>query len=134
MRIDRSLVAAFTLLLAACATEYTYEPPTTSEGKFCVAKCQGRQGNCHESEQVRARDEQQRCQREGERKQAQCDHDSQIEYDACLKYSKTDADRNKCKKNSCDAPGCYSSANYGQCDSDYRACFQSCGGKVGILK
>ena len=134
MRINAGLVATLSLLLGACATEYTYEPPASAEGKACVARCQSRQNACRADEQDRAAEQQHRCKVESARRQEQCEHDAQIDYDACLKYSKTDADRNACKKNACGQDACYSSANYGQCDGDYRVCFQSCGGKIGILK
>ena len=130
----RSMIVAMTLALCGCVTEYTYSPPTTAEGRACVAHCQDNQMGCRIS-QDRQRDAAfEQCKTESAQKQSQCEHDSQIEYDACLRYAKTDTDRKACRRQSCDQPGCYSGSNYDLCDSDYRACYQNCGGTVGVLK
>lgn len=106
------------LLLAGCETQYTYTPPTTPHGQQCVAKCANQQRVCKSREDERVAYE-----------KPQCEHDADVEYTACLKYAKTDKDRNACSRNSC-----YISPNYYTCDADFRQCFQICGGTVGILK
>ncbi len=130
----RSMIFAAALALCGCATEYTYTPPPTAEGRACVAQCQDNQISCRGVQDRRQSDEMQQCKDESAHKQSQCEHDSQIEYDACLRYAKTDADRKACHRASCDQPGCFTSSNYGLCDGDYRACYQNCGGTVGVLK
>jgi len=130
----RSMIVATVLALCGCATEYTYSPPTTAEGRACVARCQDTQMRCRVTQDRRRDSAFEQCKVDSAQKQSQCEHDSQIEYDACLRYAKTDADRNACHRQSCDQPGCYASTNYDLCDTDYRACYQNCGGTVGVLK
>ena len=102
-------------LVAACTTtEYRYTPPTSRKGEACVERCQARQQSCRDDETSRA-----------ESSKAQCERDSQTEYDACLKYS---SDRKKCYQK-----GCYDFASTAQCDSDFRACYQNCGGRIDIM-
>jgi hypothetical protein len=130
----RSTIAGLALALCGCATEYTYTPPTTAEGRACAGHCQDTQMSCRVAQDRRRDGEMEQCKSESAQKQSQCEHDSQIEYDACLRYAKTDADRKGCHKQSCDQPGCFASSSYDLCDSDYRACYQNCGGTVGVLK
>lgn len=104
--------------VAGCETQYTYTPPSSPQGQQCVVKCSGQQNACkaHEDERVAY-------------EKPQCEHDADIEYTACLKYAKTDKDREGCYRQSC-----YISPNYYVCESDFRQCFQVCGGSVGVLK
>jgi hypothetical protein len=130
----RLAAAGALLLLAACAPEYTYTPPATEQGRACVSGCQARQADCRALQDRQSAQAQAQCAADRDQRQGQCEHDSQIEYDACLQYAKTDADRKGCKRKSCDQPACWNGSNYGQCDTDYRACYQNCGGVIGILK
>ena len=59
---------------------------------------------------------------------------SNIEYLACLKFAKTDEDRKACARTDCSQPSCQQSGDYGLCSSDYRVCFQSCGGTIGVIE
>lgn len=111
-------VSLCALLAFGCAKEYVYSPPTTAEEKACVASCQNNQQSCRSNEQQRYTNA-----------KTQCEREADIEYTSCLKYAKTDVDRA-----GCDKKGCYNSANYAFCDSEFRDCYQNCGGTVGVMK
>lgn len=51
-----AVVTAFAILFGSCAKEYTYSPPTTAEGRACVAECQGTQSACRNNEAQNASD------------------------------------------------------------------------------
>lgn len=118
----RKIMMLFTFItllgLAGCGPEYTYTPPLSPIGQACVMRCQDTQGECTHKAQKRA-----------DRKQAKCEKQAAHEHYACLLYAKTDADRAKCQKS-----GCYEYADTERCDNDFRACFQQCGGIVGVVK
>lgn len=105
-------------LLAGCVTQYTYTPPATPQGQQCVSRCSHLQQDCKAQEDERVSVE-----------KPQCEHDADVEYMACLKYAKTEKDKESCYRSSC-----YISPNYYACESDFRQCFQVCGGTVGIMK
>lgn len=104
--------------LAGCGTEYTYTPPASATGQACIMRCQGVQNTCVDTEKQRA-----------EKEEAECETNAEHAHYMCLLYAKTDADRAKCQKD-----GCYEYADTGSCDSAFRACFQQCGGVVGVMK
>ncbi len=131
MRIQAIVAAA--LLLAGCAKEYAYIPPTDAEGRACVARCQTAQTDCRRAQDRRAADAQDLCEAEAARREDKCEIEATVEYAACLKFAKTDADRAACDKKDCTPPSCQKSGDYGFCASDYRTCFQSCGGTIDIL-
>jgi hypothetical protein len=109
------LIAAL-LALAGCATEHwVYEPPQSSKGMACVEKCGTRQETCR----TKAADA-------AASKQSECERAAAADYNSCLKYSK---DRDKCYES-----GCYETADISLCETDYRACYQTCGGKVTLIK
>mgnify|MGYP000884198225 CR=1 FL=1 len=110
--------AAALLVLSGCMTQYTYTPPTSPQGQRCVAQCSQQQQECKARENDRVAYEQPRC-----------EHDADIEYTACLVYSKGDKDKNACTRKSC-----YMSPSYYGCEEDFRQCFQVCGGTVGVMK
>lgn len=120
--LPKTFMLLFTVMvlmgLAGCGPEYTYTPPASATGQACVMRCQGTQTACTQTAQERADD-----------KQATCEEKAEHEHYLCLLYAKTDADRAKCQKS-----GCYEYADTERCDTDFRACFQQCGGTVGILK
>ena len=139
------LVAAF--IVTACATEYQYTPPASEDGKRCVQQCQLTQGSCRNSQFQNASVAQQQCESAAVEKVAhcrtiadieydRCQQESQIEYQACLKYSNNRSAclRKSCQKKHCSKPSCYLSANYEFCDSEFRVCYQNCGGKVRIME
>jgi hypothetical protein len=123
---------AAALLLAACAREYTFTPPATAEGRACVERCQGTQQACRRDQDRRAERLRQQCQDDAERREQRCKLEAPIEYASCLKYGKTEEDRASCRMRECNEAVCEPSANYGLCDGDYRACYENCGGKIGI--
>lgn len=112
------LAACLLMVLAGCGPEYTYTPPTSAMGQSCVMQCQRTQTDCSNTERAKA-----------DIKQSRCEEDAEHEHYFCLLYAKTDADRAKCEK-----PGCYEYADTAHCNTDFRACFQLCGGIIGILK
>lgn len=140
------ILTAAASLLWGCTTEYRYTPPTTAAGRACVLHCQAVQAGCRNSRDQRATAaynqcrqdaavNQDQCQRQALFDQQQCQHDSDVDYTACLKYARTDADRAGCRQKSCplrscNASSCYNSADYDICDSDFRLCYQTCGGQV----
>ncbi|HRJ94748.1 hypothetical protein [uncultured Thiothrix sp.] len=113
------VIFTFVLLFAAgCGPEYTYTPPVSAVGQTCVMRCQDTQRECTDEANYRA-----------DRKQEKCERDAEHEHYLCLLYAKTDADRAKCQKD-----GCYEYADTARCDATFRACFQQCGGVIGIVK
>jgi len=143
----RFALAFITVMLAACAKEYTYTPPSTDEGRRCVAQCQTTQASCRSNQfqgassaqqqcESNAAQVQSQCERTAEEKYSQCQSASQADYNSCLKYSSNRAScyQQVCLKESCFKQGCYQSADYGFCDSEFRGCYQNCGGTVGIMK
>ena len=118
MSYTKRATLLFCIVLSGCVTQYTYTPPTSPQGQACVAKCSSTQQVCKAREDDRVAYELPQCEREAE-----------IEYIACLKYSKTEKDEESCHKESC-----YISPNYYMCESEFRECFQLCGGTIGILK
>ena len=123
------------LALSACSTkEYVFTPPDTAEGRACVAQCQTREASCRRDQDRRAAEAQEACEVESARREDKCEIQSNIEYLACLKFARTDEDRKACVKEDCAQPSCQQSGNYGLCSGDYRVCFQSCGGTIGVIE
>jgi hypothetical protein len=122
------------VLLAACAKEYAYIPPTDADGKACVAQCQTREASCRRDQDRRAAAAQDTCEAEAARRQDRCEVEAPIEYAACLKFARNEEERKACVLEDCSQPSCQQAGNYGLCGSDYRTCFQSCGGKIEILE
>lgn len=144
-----AIVAAAILVLAAsCATtEYTYAPPQNQEGRQCVTQCQATQSACRNNRVTNASAEKQSCKTKAGSENAQCkkdadeefrrcDTEAQAEYLACLKFSTNRAYclKKQCFKKSCFESSCSSSADFSFCDSEYRACYQNCGGSVGVMQ
>lgn len=140
------VIAGLAILIGSCTTEYTYTPPTTADGRECVAQCQVTQSACRndtfqsasESQlqcQSNAAETQDQCESASEEKFSRCEQASQAEYFACLKYASNRAACYQaiCVKEACSQPSCYNSANFDFCDSEFRGCYQNCGGSVGIL-
>lgn len=132
-------------LMSACAPEYRYTPPSTEEGRRCVERCQAVQRECREVKDFDAEKELRRCEHENADKFSECDYAAQEKYEtceteaaadfkACQKYSSTPANclRKTCAKDNCYRASCYQSADYSFCESDFRLCFQNCGGHVEI--
>lgn len=130
----RLLLPTALLALAGCATEYRYTPPATEDGRLCVVQCQGAQERCRSREDRRTQDQYEQCRVDTEQDQARCERDGSIEYTACLRYAKTDAERAACKPADCSKASCYNNPSYDLCDADFRVCYQNCGGQVEVLK
>jgi hypothetical protein len=132
MKNNHAIALLAALLLAACAKEYTFTPPASAEGRACVERCQGSQSSCRRDQDLKADRARTQCEADAARRQEQCQLEAPMEYAACLKFAKTDEDRAACTLRDCDQPACYSSPSYSLCERDYRACYENCGGKVGI--
>jgi hypothetical protein len=130
--MKRVAIVIAALLLGACAKEYVYTPPTTPEGRACVQRCQTDQQTCRRRQDQRAEAAAAECRATAERREFKCEAEATVEYAACLKFAKTDEERKSCAKESCEPDACPVSPNYGLCDSDYRVCFQSCGGTIDV--
>lgn len=146
-RIKHGVVIGVIALLAGCATEYAYTPPTSEQGMTCVTRCQSAQQRCRNTQvQVAATAKQsciQRSQQDydlctynAENEHTACTAKAEGEYVACLKYAsdRKSCIKNKCEKTACYRDGCYHSPDYAYCDSDFRSCYQQCGGKVDVIK
>ena len=103
----------YSLILAACSvfagcgpiysTEYSYVPPESSEGKTCVFQCQNMKFQCDQMQEMRN----DTCQERAER-----------QYYRCKDRGEKDCYRSYC------------AADYSGCESQYRSCYQACGGMV----
>lgn len=93
-------------------TAYTFRPPTSGIGRICAAQCGVSRGQCAQLEDVRAR---------------QCESASQRDRILCETEVRIDKGREP-KWYECGSDLC--SANYELCESNYRACYQACGGEV----
>lgn len=130
--MKRIAIVAAALVLGACAKEYVYTPPTSPEGRACVQRCQTDQQACRHTQDRRAEAAAHDCRATAERREMKCETEATVEYMACLKYAKTDADRAACAKESCEPDACTPSPSYGVCDGDFRVCFQTCGGTIDV--
>ncbi|MEF2268003.1 hypothetical protein V3C40_14585 [Janthinobacterium sp. LS2A] len=110
-----AVAICFAITLASC-TSYRYIPPDSDAGRQCVTSCGTNQQICIAGkEQIAA-------------SQAQaCEMRNTSTVSICLAVAKTDADRELCAKK---RQYCSSSASTWQCDSDYRACYTQCGGRI----
>jgi hypothetical protein len=81
-------------------SDYSFTPPSTPEGSSCVNKCKNARASCEQDVDARLKDCERRTQRECEGRQ-----------DCYTPYY-------------CGVP------DYEQCESQYRSCYQSCGGTV----
>lgn len=130
---------ALSLALFGCGPQYVYTPPTTTEGRACVAQCQTTQASCRVYQDRQGSAEAERCRQEASYQFGQCQHDLEVQYTACLRFARSDADQASCdkdhKKHACFEQICPSgTGQYGVCDQDYRGCFQNCGGQVGVVQ
>lgn len=101
------------LMLAGCIPQYKLIPPGDPAGIQCVSHCNQIQADCRN-----------RAMEQAEQGRAQCERDAEIDYLACLAYSKGE-DRKNCSRKSC-----YVSPNTYACNGAYHGCFESCGGTV----
>lgn len=139
------LIVAFSLM--GCAKEYVYIPPVTEAGTQCVTGCQDRQAQCRERAVENAASEKKACEEsaaaeasaceaEREAELLICQEEAETDYAGCRKYA---PNPNGCIKQTCPTQpclknSCYQSVSYSFCDSDFRACYQQCGGKIELMK
>lgn len=104
------------LLLGACGpvynTEYTFSPPKSETGRSCTYHCDTNKFQCRQIEDMHA----QRCQEQAYWEQQRCEAE-------IYRNKGRDPKWYECGTSSC-------SADYDRCEEQYRACYQSCGGKV----
>lgn len=102
--------------IAACGpiydTQYNFRPPSSSEGRACIFQCEQSRQLCRQNEEYRADD----CQRRSEWDQQRCE-------DQIYRTKGREPKWYECGSESC-------SADYDRCEGSYRACYQSCGGRV----
>lgn len=99
----------FCAALSACGpvydTQYTFLPPEDSTGRACVFQCDNSKLQCQQLQDQSAE---------------LCESRAEREYDRCVdKYGEK-----KCYRDYC------SSSDHERCETQYRSCYQSCGGNV----
>jgi hypothetical protein len=141
------LIVITASILSGCAKEYVYTPPKSEAGIACVSHCQERQAICRDRALSEADAKKSQCERtanreykqctfEAEQTFASCQETAKTDYYACLKYAqKRDTCRESaCVKNTCSKQSCYRHVSYTQCDSEFRDCYQQCGGRIDEAK
>ncbi len=107
----------FLAALAGCGpiydTVYSYTPPSSPAGKFCVDNCEDRQDDCERFENERAE---------------YCEDRQREQMDRCADRISREKGRgpkfDECgKTESC-------TASLTRCEEDYRRCYGNCGGTV----
>lgn len=142
MKLRLIFILASLFALSSCATyKETWVPPSGSTGAMCVSQCNQNKQSCQFSKQLLA----QRC--ESDYSRAVADYQGckarnpQTSY--CSSYrSKTEiingqsVTSQECTSTRYESPckepvkSCPSTSNDSQCESNYRACFVSCGGVI----
>ena len=114
----KMLWIAVALLVMSCGpiyeTNYRYTPPQDPLSRPCVSQCLADKGQCRNTTDLKA-----------ENSRLRCERDSRDDYERCLGSASGEQGRASCNRSSCSG-----SADYGQCEGDYRVCFQSCGGVI----
>jgi len=95
-------------------TDYMYEGPITEEGQVCVVRCENRKERCRNAAESGTADH-----------YKQCEEQAQDEYETCAMRTTSFSERRLCYRKSCPV-----AADYINCESSYRACFEGCGGLV----
>jgi|GEM_PF-3399490 len=136
------------ILLTGCtSTRYRYIPPPTEAGLNCVTQCQQYKNVCMNNEQINAMAayrqceaisavEYDRCLRDADMDFHKCRKKAKHDYKRCLKHDK-DPDKcqkKECKKTNCYKNSCYETTHYSMCKSNFRECYQQCGGIVEIIE
>lgn len=125
MRIDFATlirlgaVIALAIATAACGpvyrTTYDYIPPGDAAGKQCLNQCLQIFEMCRSTAENRASQE-----------RASCQQSATLAYAACVATAKSDLERSRCSS----ASSCNREADISHCNSEYRLCYQNCGGTV----
>ncbi|WP_211100120.1 hypothetical protein [Azospirillum halopraeferens] len=120
----RLVLFAVLLALAGCGpvieTQYTLIPPSSPEGRMCVAQCQQTTQYCRQS----CRLEKQTCVAD-QRSRAMMDYQQYVNERTAkkepIKRTPSSFEQTwRCNDSGCD----------GACQSDFRTCFATCGGQV----
>lgn len=126
MQVWRSVLAglAALFLIQGCGpiyeTTYDYTPPPSDEGRFCATQCQSLQQHCRSD----CSHEERACERQKVR-------EAERAYDRYVRERR--ADKQKVERTldsfksyrSCGADECRET-----CESDFRLCYETCGGTV----
>lgn len=119
LKISTFVAVATTVL--ACGpvykTDYTFFPPERESGRTCVMQCENSKMQCRQLVQLRHDS----CRQQAETAYYLCE--------ASRRYRIDSKGKQKCIENCyCSRESC--SEDYEPCDSQYRSCYQTCGGKV----
>ena len=137
-------------MLAGCSMpQEKFTPPTTPEGQFCITACQKTSDTCVSTATQKAQAERQECERTSRDKVQQCERKAEQDYQSCQRKADSDyrmcEDRKRssgsgyCTKqscykstSSCSSQFCSQSPQLSGCNTNYRACYQGCGGTVTV--
>ena len=118
------MMLAFVLIFFACScapryrTTYDFTPPTSEQGKTCVFQCENTKLQCEQLQEMKL----QNCRDREDLKQQKCQDKAEKEYERCK------AKGNQiCFQAACPISECYKGT---KCETQYRRCYQTCGGKV----
>lgn len=100
----------------SCTTEYKHQPPASYAGKMCVMKCNQVKQDCQADRMLQYKN---------------CQHHNrmvQMEFERCIASGATNcyhASAPPCEKPCGDGGPCGD-----QCETNYRHCYQTCGGTI----
>lgn len=92
-------------------TQYTLTPPESAEGRACTFQCENSKSQCEQLEEI---------------KQERCEERAQLERERC----EWDFRRRGKEPKWYDCGGSSCSSETERCETQYRRCFELCGGKV----
>ncbi len=95
-------------------TDHLYEGPASDEGQRCVRRCEKNKEYCRQVAERGTQDE-----------YLKCDEEAQDEYENCTMRTTSFSEKRQCYRKSCPV-----GADYVNCESGYRNCFEGCGGQV----
>ncbi len=99
-----------------CSTEYKHQPPASHAGQMCVKKCEKAKLECQDERMLQYRN---------------CEHHNRmvrLEFERCSASGATNCYHPSAPP--CEKP-CGNSGTCGdQCETNYRHCYQTCGGTI----
>ena len=111
-----ALISGCSIFDSGPTTEYRYIPPESETGRLCIASCQTNRTLCCQEKKQKYRE----CQ--------QLEELRRLHRENCLLRLQDDQDRAVCYQPGiqpfCWLPNCH------ECDTQYRECYQNCGGSV----